>query len=32
VPVVADTPAKVVPIQHANPRGSRYYQQSLIKA
>jgi transposase len=31
VPVVVDTPAKV-PIQHANLRGSRYYQQSLIEA
>jgi hypothetical protein len=32
VPVVVDASSKVVPIQHANLRGSAYYQQALLEA
>jgi transposase len=32
VPVVIEPSAKVVPIQHANLRGSAYYQQTLLEA
>ncbi len=32
VPVVVDTSSKVVPIHHANLRGSAYYQQALLEA
>jgi hypothetical protein len=32
VPVIAEGAPKIVPIQHANLRGSSYYQQALLEA
>ena len=32
VPVVIEPVAKVVPIHHANLRGTAYYQQALLEA
>ena len=32
VPPVVEASPKIVPIQHANLRGSRYYQQALLEA
>jgi transposase len=32
VPLIVDSPPKIVPIQHVNLRGSSYYQQALLEA